>query len=54
MNRYRIVLELDEKMYRLLQKAEVKLKFKGGRKHLFIPYSKRQMKYRVEKTLYQK
>jgi len=51
MNQYIIKLEMDERTYRKLKKAEVKLKFKDSTKCMFIPYSKRQIKYNVEKIL---
>lgn len=51
MNKYIITLEMDERTYRKLKKAEVKLKFKDCTKCLFIPYSKRQIKYGVGITL---
>lgn len=45
MNRYTVELEMDEKTYRRLKKAEIKLRFKDSTKCLFIPFSKRQIKY---------
>lgn len=51
MNRYIITLEMDERTYRKLKKAEVKIRFKTSAKCMFIPYSKRQIKYNVGKIL---
>lgn len=47
MNHYVINLEMDEATYRRLKKAEVKLKFKDSSKCMFIPFSKRKIKYEV-------
>lgn len=47
MNRYIINLEMDERTYRRLKKAEIKLRFKDSSKCMFIPFSKRQIKYKV-------
>lgn len=54
MNQYRIILEVNEKFYRKLEKAEVKLKLKGQKKNIFVPFSKRQIKYNVEHYLQMK
>lgn len=54
MNRYIITLELDEATYRKLKKAEVKLRLKSTTKCLFIPFSKRQIKYGVGRILTRK
>ena len=51
MNQYIITLEMDERTYRKLKKAEVKLRFKDSTKCMFIPYSKRQIKYGVGRIL---
>ncbi len=51
MNQYIITLEMDERTYRKLKKAEIKLRFKDSTKCMFIPYSKRQIKYSVGKIL---
>lgn len=51
MNQYIIKLEMDERTYRKLKKAEIKLRFNDSAKCMFIPYSKRQIKYKVEKYL---
>lgn len=42
---------MDERTYRKLKRAEVKLRFKDSAKCMFIPYSKRQIKYGVGKDL---
>lgn len=47
MNRYIVNLEMDEATYRRLKKAEIKLRFKNSSKCMFIPFSKRQIKYGV-------
>jgi hypothetical protein len=47
MNQYTITLEMDERTYRRLKKAEIKLRFKDSSKCMFIPFSKRQIKYKV-------
>lgn len=54
MNRYTIQLEVDEPTYRNIKKVEVKLKMKNSSKSVFIPFSKRQIKYRIGKYLFQK
>lgn len=54
MNHYVINLEMDEATYRRLKKAEVKLKFKDSSKCMFIPFSKRKIKYEVGATLRRK
>lgn len=54
MNHYVINLEMDEATYRRLKKAEVKLKFKDSSKCMFIPFSKRKIKYEVGATLKRK
>lgn len=54
MNHYVIKLEMDEATYRRLKKAEVKLKFKDSSKCMFIPFSKRKIKYKVGATLRRK
>lgn len=51
MNQYIITLEMDERTYRQLKKAEVKLRLKDSTKCLFIPFSKRQIKYGVGRIL---
>lgn len=53
MNRYTIQLEVDEPTYRNIKKVEVKLKMKNSSKSVFIPFSKRQIKYQIGKYLYQ-
>ena len=53
MNHYTIQLEVDEPTYRNIKKVEVKLKMKNSLKSVFIPFSKRQMKYKIGKYLYQ-
>lgn len=52
MNHYTIQLEVDEPTYRNIKKVEVKLKMKNSSKSVFIPFSKRQMKYQIGKYLY--
>lgn len=42
---------MDERTYRKLKKAEIKLRFKDSTKCMFIPYSKRQIKYSVGRVL---
>ncbi len=42
---------MDERTYRQLKKAEVKLRLKDSTKCLFIPFSKRQIKYGVGRIL---
>lgn len=54
MNHYVINLEMDEATYRRLKKAEVKLKFKDSSKCMFIPFSKRKIKYEIGATLRRK
>lgn len=54
MNQYIVTLEMDEATYRKLKKAEVKLRMKDSTKCLFIPYSKRQIKYGVGRILTRK
>lgn len=48
MNRYIVTLEMDEFTYRKLKKLDVKLRWKDRRKCSYAPFSKRQIKYRVE------
>lgn len=40
--------------YRNIKKAEVKLKMRNSSKSVFIPFSERQIKYRIGKYLFQK
>lgn len=54
MNHYIIQLEVDEPAYRNIKKAEVKLKMRNSSKSVFIPFSERQIKYRIGKYLFQK
>ena len=54
MNHYVINLEMGEATYRRLKKAEIKLKFKDSSKCMFIPFSKRKIKYEVGATLRRK
>ena len=51
MNSYRVIVEVNEKLYRKLEKAEVILKLKNSDEPITVPVSKRQMKYEVEHYL---